>query len=114
MNWIDLNSSEQLDKLIAESTSQAFVIFKHSTRCSISAMAKSRLERQASEKVNLPFYFLDLISYRSISNSIAEKLDIQHESPQLLLIENGKCTFSSSHGSIDMEELKDAISRSQN
>jgi bacillithiol system protein YtxJ len=114
MNWIDLDSSEQLEKLIADSNNQSFVIFKHSTRCSISSMAKNRLERQASQNIQIPFYFLDLLAYRSISNAIAEKLNVPHESPQLLLIENGQCTFSSSHGAIDMEELKEAVSRSQN
>lgn len=105
MNWIDLNSSDQLEGVIDMSFKQAVVIFKHSTRCSISLMAKSRLERQTSNEQSLDFYYLDLLNYRPISDLIASKFDVQHESPQLLLIQNGECIYHCSHGSIDFNDL---------
>ncbi len=108
MNWIPLSSAEELEKLIRKSEQQPQVIFKHSTRCSISAVAKSRLEKSEAPE-EIPFYYLDLISYRPLSNSIAERFGIEHESPQILVIKNGKCVYDESHMGIDMDELKDHL-----
>lgn len=108
MNWIPLRSEEELERIIALSNDQPQVIFKHSTRCSISSVAKNRLER-ANVPDNAAFYFLDLLAYRSLSNSIAERFAVDHESPQILVIKNGKCVYDESHMSIDMEEIKDQV-----
>jgi bacillithiol system protein YtxJ len=99
-NWIQLTNQTQLEEAITASHQQDVVLFKHSTRCSISAMALQRLEREWPSNNNLKAYFLDLITYRPISNTIAETFDVQHESPQILLIRNGKCSFHTSHGAI--------------
>lgn len=108
MNWITLRSHEELEQLIALSKEQPQVIFKHSTRCSISNVAKNRLEKaQAPGDVN--FYYLDLLNYRPVSNAIAETFAVEHESPQVLLIKDGKCVYNESHMGIDMEELKDQL-----
>lgn len=104
MNWIELASPAQLDALIEASSAKAQVIFKHSTRCSISTMAKSRLER-AGKPDELPFYYLDLLSHRPISNKIAEVFDVEHQSPQVLVIKNGECIYSESHSGISMDEI---------
>lgn len=104
MNWTDLTEELQLDAIRRQSFEQPVVIFKHSTRCSISDMAKSRLER-ASVPEGIAFYYLDLIRYRPVSNKIAEDFHVQHESPQVLLIRNGECIYDESHNGIDMEEI---------
>jgi bacillithiol system protein YtxJ len=106
MNWIPLRSQDELEQIITLSKEQPQVIFKHSTRCSISSVAKGRLER-ASVPDNAAFYYLDLLSHRSLSNSIAERFAVEHESPQILVIKNGKCIYDESHMGIDMEEIKD-------
>lgn len=104
MNWTHITEEAQLDAIIEESKTQPTVIFKHSTTCSISAMAKNRLEReQAPENIN--FYYLDLLRYRPISNKIADVFSVHHESPQVLIIKNGECTFDESHNGINMEEI---------
>ncbi|MEI8074124.1 MAG: bacillithiol system redox-active protein YtxJ [Bacteroidota bacterium] len=104
MNWIPLTSEDQLSTISSLSTERPQVIFKHSTRCSISSMALSRLERsEPSDKVD--FYYLDLIKYRTISAEIAEKYQVAHESPQILLIKNGNCTYEESHMGINMDEI---------
>ena len=111
INWIPLESQEQLDTIVQQSSNVPCVIFKHSTRCSISSMAKSRLENTwdfSSEEV-VPYY-LDLIANRSISNAIAEKFSVYHESPQLLLIRDGECTYDASHLDISVTELHDCFS----
>ena len=85
MKWEILSSEQQfLDLLDNESL---FAIFKHSTRCSISSMAKNRVERDWD--LDFPIYYLDLIQYRSISNLIAAKSGIEHQSPQLIVFQNG-------------------------
>ena len=104
MNWEQLTEEAQLATILKKSFEQPVVIFKHSTRCSISSMAKSRLER-VSAPDNISFYYLDLIRYRSVSNKIAEMFGVYHESPQVLLIRNGECVYDESHGGIDMTEI---------
>jgi len=104
MNWITLDSESQLDQIKTISATQPVVIFKHSTRCAISAMVKSRLERAGAPQ-GMDFYYLDLIRYRSLSNRIAADYAVEHESPQVLLIRNGACVYDESHSGISMEEL---------
>ena len=104
MNWIDLTSEEQLQQIKVNSNTKPQVIFKHSTRCSISSVAKNRLERSI-QPGELDFHFLDLIKYRPISQKIAEDFNVYHESPQRLLIKNGECIYDESHSGIDMEEI---------
>ena len=104
MNWTDLTSAEQLDAIKQESATQPVVIFKHSTRCSISDMAKGRLERSSAPN-GVKFYYLDLVRYREVSNKIAEVFGIRHESPQVLIIKNGECTYDESHNGISMAEI---------
>jgi bacillithiol system protein YtxJ len=104
--WIELESEEQLMNIQSRSFEQKAVIFKHSTRCSISSMVKSRLERSVVPE-GIAFYYLDLIRYRALSNRVAEMYNIPHESPQLLLISNGECIYDESHMAIRMEELEE-------
>ena len=108
MNWIELKSSNQIKEIIEKSKAKPQVIFKHSTRCSISAMAKGRLERGLAPGT-ADFYFLDLINYRNISNHVSSEFDVSHESPQILIIRNGECVYDESHGSITMDEIKEQV-----
>lgn len=110
MNWIPLTSEAQLADISTRSLEKPQVIFKHSTRCSISSMALSRLERSESSD-SVDFYFLDLIQYRPISVQIAERFHVEHESPQVLLIKNGACTYDESHMGISMEEILEQASK---
>jgi bacillithiol system protein YtxJ len=109
MNWINLVTEEQLTKIKELSATQPQVIFKHSTRCSISNVAKNRLEKSAAPE-GVDFYYLDLLNYRNISNKIAEEFSVYHESPQILLIKNGECVYDESHGGIMMDEILDHCS----
>ncbi len=107
MNWIEIKSESDLNKIIQESFQDYFgiAIFKHSTRCAVSSMAKMRLSSTWDFKEELPIYHLDLLSHRAISNLIAEKFDIQHQSPQLLVIKDGKCIYNASHLAISVKEI---------
>lgn len=104
MNWIELTDEGQLNNVKTLSNTKPQLIFKHSTRCSISSMAKSRLERGAVPQ-GIDFYYLDLIKHRNISQKIAAEFDVHHESPQILLIKNGECVYDESHSGISMEDI---------
>jgi bacillithiol system protein YtxJ len=108
MNWINLVSENQLAEIKALSVTKPQVIFKHSTTCSISNVAKNRLERETPPE-GVDFYYLDLLNYRSISNKIAEEFAVHHESPQVLLIKNGECVYDESHGGIEMDSLQEMV-----
>ena len=109
MHWNPLTDVHQLDEIVEISQNQPVVIFKHSTRCSISSTALSRFERAWGDTENAAFY-LDLIAYRPISLEIAEKFGIQHQSPQVLVINKGACTYSATHWDISVDELKPYLS----
>jgi bacillithiol system protein YtxJ len=108
MNWIALTEQDELAKIKANSGYS--LIFKHSTRCSISLMAKKKLELE-SESIpgNVPVYYLDLLNHREISNAIADIFQVHHQSPQLLVIKNGECIFEASHGEISAEEAAEQL-----
>lgn len=104
MNWNTLSSVEQLEEIRSASYQQPQLIFKHSTRCSISSMVRSRLERSETPS-NISFHYLDLLAYRPLSNQVAEDFSVYHESPQVLLIKNGECVYDESHQGINMDEI---------
>jgi len=104
MNWNNLNDYNQVENLVELSHKTPQVIFKHSTRCSISVMAKNRLER-ADTPNQIQFHYLDLLQYRDISNKIAEQFSVHHQSPQVLLIKNGECIYEETHSAISMDEI---------
>ena len=108
MNWICLNNEQQLKQIKELSKTRAQVIFKHSTRCSVSSIAKRRLERN-EQPVSTDFYFLDLIRFRSLSNQVATDFSVQHQSPQVLLIKNSECVYEESHNGIQMDDLVEQL-----
>jgi bacillithiol system protein YtxJ len=107
MNWNKLTSEAQIDQVIAASEEKPVLLFKHSTRCSISSMSLDRLLRNWKEEDSerITPYYLDLIAFRSVSNLVAERFGIPHESPQVLLIQKGKVTYHESHYGISYTEI---------
>lgn len=103
MNWTSLEDYSQINSALQ--ASKPFLVFKHSTRCSISSMAKSRFERNFDLE-DVQAFYLDLIEFRSISNQLATDFNINHQSPQLMFIQNGICTYHASHNAIDLDDLK--------
>lgn len=109
-DWQVLTDVTGLDTALALSYERPVVLFKHSTRCGISAHAKYRLENDwAFSQEELVFFYLDLIAYRPVSNQIADKLSIVHQSPQLILVRNGKAVYDTSHHSIQAASLREAL-----
>ncbi len=115
MNWIPLQKEAQLQEIEELSRQQPVVIFKHSTRCSISSTALNRLERnwKDGDMQAVKSYYLDLISFRTLSTQVAHTFEVDHESPQLLLIQGGKCIYHASHWSISYDSLKSKLVSSE-
>lgn len=109
INWIQLTDLSQLNEIQEISFQKPVIIFKHSTTCSISRMALKNFEREYELQNKVEAYFLDLLNFRAISNEIAAKFNVVHQSPQLLLIKNGKSVYDVSHDGIDAEKLKKLI-----
>ncbi|MDA6071389.1 bacillithiol system redox-active protein YtxJ [Flavobacterium sp. AC] len=109
VNWTELTDIAQLMEIAAISNEKPVIIFKHSTRCSISRMALKQFEREFDLNDTVDAYFLDLIAHRDISNEIASRFNVYHESPQLILIRNGKAVYDVSHSDIDAVALKAKI-----
>lgn len=112
MNWNNIQSTLQIDEAVEASHQKYQVIFKHSTTCPISSMAKMRLESKW-DLDQVDAHFLDLLNYRSVSNYIAEALEVHHESPQLILLKNGEVIYDSSHLDISVDEIKESINFSE-
>lgn len=108
--WRMLTSVEQLAELI-QSTDKHIVFFKHSTRCSISSMAKSAFERKFPKELynQIEFYYLDLLNFRPVSTAIAEELNVVHQSPQAIVVYNSKVIYHASHNEIDAIEISSFI-----
>lgn len=104
--WTRIESEKDLDAAVEKSLQKKVVIFKHSTRCFISKTVLKSFEKQMenSDK-DYSFYFLDLIAHRNISNDIESQLDVVHQSPQLIVLENGKAIYNASHQSIDLDKI---------
>lgn len=108
--WKRLTSLGQLDQIAKDSKSKPVAIFKHSTTCGISRMALRQLESQYDIDPNaLDLYYLDLKAYREVSQEVAIRFQVLHQSPQIILIKNGTAVYAASHGSINAGELADKV-----
>jgi len=110
VNWVALTDIAKLNDIIEESETIPVLIYKHSTRCSVSIMAKNHLDRNwdlTDEKMKC--YYLDLLKHRDISNQIAETFNVVHQSPQVLIIKDGTCIYNASHDSINVRTIAKQI-----
>ena len=106
LTWLPLTSSEQLETIKTESNTASVLIFKDSTRCGISKMVIKQFEKLFTEEnQHLKVYYLDLLNYRDISNEIAVKFQVMHQSPQLIVIRNGTAVHHASHNDITQVNL---------
>ncbi|KIA84067.1 bacillithiol system redox-active protein YtxJ [Flavobacterium sp. AED] len=105
ISWNVLTDLGQLNEIISVSNEKPVAIFKHSTRCSVSRMALKQFENEFNSSDKVTPYFLDLIEHRDISNAIADQFGVIHQSPQLIVIKDGKAIYNVSHSDIDAEEL---------
>ncbi|MDN3687645.1 bacillithiol system redox-active protein YtxJ [Cyclobacterium jeungdonense] len=107
MSWKKLEKLSQIEQIKEESKERPVVIFKHSSRCSISSMAWNRMERswQEADSQRLSPYFLDLIAHRDVSNAIEKEFAVAHASPQVIVIRDGKAIYDNSHMGINYRDI---------
>lgn len=107
MPWHVLNKMEQLNEIVEESKAKPVAIFKHSTRCGISRGVMKMLERNYNlTDDHLKLYYLDLLENRTVSNEVAARFNVHHESPQMIVIKNGVVVHHDSHHSIEASHLE--------
>ncbi|PHR72933.1 MAG: cytosolic protein [Lutibacter sp.] len=110
VNWIPLNSLEQLEEIKELSKTESIVIFKHSTRCAISRSVIKKFENSFDEELSaLKVYYLDLLSFRDVSNEVGYQFQVIHQSPQLLVVKNEVTVAFASHYDIMSIDLKTFI-----
>jgi len=107
--WRQLTDLGQLNEIVEVSNEKIVLIFKHSTRCSISRYSLKQFENEFTFEDKIVPYFLDLIAHRDVSNEIAQRFGVFHESPQIMLIKEGKAIYDASHESIDAKKLESFI-----
>jgi bacillithiol system protein YtxJ len=109
INWIPFNNLNQLDEIKEHSKSKPMIIFKHSTRCSVSRMVLKQFENEFDQHEKFDLYYLDLLEYRPISLEIATRFEVEHQSPQLLVIKNESAVYHANHEAIEAEKLKEFV-----
>lgn len=109
--WHPLTDSSQLEDLKKESNDLPVAIFKHSTTCGISKMVLRKFEREYDipQEAEVKLYFLDLLANRDLSNTIAEKFGVRHESPQMIILKNEQVVHNSSHQAIEVNNIKEQL-----
>lgn len=105
--WIYITEDGDIEKLEKRSFEKPVIIFKYSTRCGINRITLRQFEKDLPSEPDFAFYFMDLVKYRSLSNEIADKFGVRHESPQLIVLKDGKVLHHSSHQDINAKELSE-------
>ncbi len=107
MNWIIIDSADKIYEAEDLSRSQRVLIFKFSHLCSISHVMKMLLQREWNEgAMKMKTYLVNVIDNHELSNDIAERFKVEHETPQAIILEKGKSIFSASHGQVKYVNLK--------
>jgi bacillithiol system protein YtxJ len=108
---IEITSVEALETVLAKSSDGPVVLFKHSTRCPTSGAAYARVDKWLRESgENAPkVYLVKVIESRPVSNAIAERLGVTHQSPQTIVVRNGRSVWNASHGQITGEAIANAL-----
>jgi len=105
--WTDLTDKDQITIAKEESKNKTVGIFKHSTSCGISKMVLRNFESQFEENENTKLYFLDLRKHRDVSNAVADELNVRHESPQFIILQNEEVVHHASHQDIDAAKMQE-------
>jgi len=110
-SWVEITSADQFQQALDESSERPVVFFKHSLTCPISARAYSEMNRFMAQPDQSAVYRIIVVQHaRAVSDELAEKLAIEHESPQLVIVHNGKAVWDASHFDIDSDSLRDTLS----
>jgi len=107
----ECRTAEDLERLVAESVTRPVFLFKHSTRCPISASRWRAFQAYADGKREAAFYRVLVVEDRALSARIAQVTGIEHQSPQAILLYRGQAVWDASHWSITKDAMGDALSK---
>jgi bacillithiol system protein YtxJ len=107
--WVALTTEEQLKNALVEAEAETSLFFKHSTRCSISSMAMARFEENWNLDNACKLFYLDLITFRNVSNLMAELTHVEHQSPQVIVIRNNELIYTATHSAIDARQIEQLL-----
>ncbi|HCQ28673.1 MAG TPA: bacillithiol system redox-active protein YtxJ [Flavobacteriales bacterium] len=113
-NWKEITDIQSLKNAVNQSSEnhlKGVLLFEHSTRCPISAMAKMRMENDWDFPEDVPSYLIKVVEHRDVSNQVQELTGVKHESPQLILLKNGQPVYNASHGAILVNQLKKELNK---
>ena len=107
----EITVDADLEACMLESNDHPVLIFKHSTACPVSGRANIRIGDYLESKGDAApdLRVVKVIETRTISNAIAERLNIEHQSPQIILVVDGHGLWNTSHGDITVENIETAI-----
>ncbi|REJ81300.1 MAG: bacillithiol system redox-active protein YtxJ [Bacteroidetes bacterium] len=109
MNWTNITSLESLKDALETSWIKPVLLFKHSTRCSISTAALSKLERNWQNSTGVEAFFIDLLAHRDVSNEIERVTGLKHESPQAIIVHKGEVLYHATHNGILFQEIRESL-----
>ncbi len=110
--WEKVTSVEQINEILRNVGETPILLFKHSTRCSISSMALNAFERNWSNEVNCKLFFIDLLKHRDVSNEIATLTGIMHQSPQCIVVNGSEIVYDATHTAIDARRIESILRKS--
>ena len=106
-----LRRIDELDELLTRSENQPLLLFKHSYTCGISAEALDALvDHLNSGRGDATYAMVTVQTHREVSNAVAAKLGVRHETPQALLVRDGKVVWAASHFRVTADAVKAALS----
>ena len=109
---IVLDSVDALERVIAASEERLVLLFKHSATCGTSAQAHDELVAHLSEGQHTTQHAIVTVqTHRDVSDAVATRLNVRHETPQVLLIQEGRVVWEASHFRVTADTIKDAIER---
>jgi bacillithiol system protein YtxJ len=85
------------------------LIYKHSPICSLSSFALPEVSRFEASRPEVPVFMVDVITQRGLSRRIAGDLDLRHQSPQVILLNDGAVTWHASHRRVSAEKMLEAV-----
>jgi bacillithiol system protein YtxJ len=108
--WESISDPQQVESIVQKSEQRPQLIYKHSHRCSICTISKGTLESAANDILeDADMHFINVVNSREASNFIASELDVRHESPQVILLEDGEVVWHASHGSINADAILEKV-----
>jgi len=110
-NLTPLNDVQSLDAAIAESRERPVLLFKHSRYCGVSCEALDELHShiEGRTEATVVYKMITVQTHRPVSDAVSQRLGLRHETPQAILLRDGKVIWNASHFRITATQLDQAL-----